>query len=90
MVGRDGAAARKERLQRIARSVQASLHKEIEIPLSKTIAILQYEMGLTKEKIIEYLEVLRDNEQFALDYESDKILKTNVEIPTDKEEGGKA
>jgi len=77
MVGRDGAEARKERLRRIARTIQAALHKEGDIPLSKTIAVLQYEMGLTKEKIQEYLEVLQDIGQFFLDFEHDKIKKAD-------------
>jgi predicted solute-binding protein len=88
MVGRDGAEARKERLQRIARTIQAALHKEGEIPLSKTIAALQYEMGLTREKLQEYLEVLRDLGQFVMDFEQDKIKKADVEEPKDKNQGG--
>jgi hypothetical protein len=83
MVGRDGAEARKERLRRIACTIQAALHKEGEIPLSKTIAVLQYEMGLTKEKIQEYLEVLQDIDQFFLDFEHDKIKKANEEETSD-------
>jgi hypothetical protein len=83
MVGRDGAEARKERLQRIARTIQATLHKEGEIQLTKTVAVLQYEMGLTGEKIREYLEVLRDLGQFVLDFEHDKIKKVIEEEPPD-------
>ena len=88
MVGRDGAEARKERFQRIARTIQAALHKEGEIQLSKTIAVLQYEMGLTKEKLQEYLEVLKDLGQFIMDFEHDKIKKADVEETQDKNQGG--
>jgi hypothetical protein len=88
MVGRDGAEARKERLQRIARTIQAALHKEHEIPLSKTIAVLQYEMGLTREKLQEYLEVLSDLDQFVMDFEHDKIKKAEEGESSEKQEGG--
>jgi protein-disulfide isomerase-like protein with CxxC motif len=81
MVGRDGAEARKERLQRIARFIQAALHKEGEIQLTKTVAVLQYDMGLTREKLQEYLEILRDLGQFVMDFEHDKIKKVIEEEP---------
>jgi hypothetical protein len=83
MAGRDGAEARKERLQRIARTIQTTLHKEGEIQLTKTVAVLQYEMGLTGEKSREYLEVLRDLGHFVLDFEHDKIKKVIEEEPSD-------
>jgi hypothetical protein len=77
MVGRDGAEARKDRLQKIARTVQAALHNQDKIMLSKTVAVLQYDMGLTREKIMEYLSVLSEIGQFALDLENDQITKIN-------------
>ena len=75
MVKRDGAAIRKERIQEIAKTIQSLLHKQTEISLSKTVAILQYEFGLTKEKIMEYLRILEALGQFTLDIERDKIRK---------------
>jgi len=75
---RDGAVTRKERMQEIARVIQRSLHNEGEISLPKTIATLQYEYGLTKEKILEYLEILEDLGQFVLDREHDKIERTEA------------
>jgi hypothetical protein len=75
MVRRNGAEARKERIQQIAQYIQAQLHDEREIFLSKTIAELQYKFGLTKERIIEYLEILENLGQFIIDKELDKIRK---------------
>jgi hypothetical protein len=79
MVGRDGAATRKERLKLIARHIQATLYAEGEISFSKTIAYFQYDMGLTEIKIQEYLEVLKNLGQFVIDYEHDKIKRENEE-----------
>ena len=75
MVRRNGAEARKERIQQIAQFIQAQLHKEGEILLSKTIAELQYMFGLTKERILEYLEILENLGQFAIETKTDKITK---------------
>jgi len=75
MVRRDGAEVRKERIQEIARLVHRSLHNHGEILLSKTLATLQYEFGLTKDKIQEYLEILEGLGQFLIEKEEDKIKK---------------
>jgi hypothetical protein len=75
MVRRNGAEARKERIQQIAQYIHAKLDDEEEIFLSKTIAELQYKFGLTKARIIEYLEVLEKLGHFIIDKELDKIRK---------------
>lgn len=75
MVRRDGAEVRKERIQEIARLIHRSLHNHGEISLSKTFATLQYEFGLTKDKIQEYLEILEGLGQFLIEKEEDKIKK---------------
>jgi hypothetical protein len=75
MVRRNGAEARKERIQWIARYIQSRLHKEGEISLSKTIVELQYESGLTEERILEYLEISENLGQFVIDKKLDKITK---------------
>lgn len=75
MVRRDGAEVRKERIQEIARSIQSSLHKHSDISLSKTLATLQYQFGLKKDKLMEYLGILEDLGQFIIDNEGDKIRK---------------
>jgi hypothetical protein len=51
MVRRDGAEVRKERIQEIARLIHRSLHTHGELSLSKTLATIQYEFGLTRDKI---------------------------------------
>ena len=79
MVRRDGAEVRKERIQEIARLIQRLLLNHGELSLSKTIAVFQYELGLTKEKVIEYFGVLEGLGQFILDKERDKIVKASVE-----------
>jgi hypothetical protein len=76
MVGKDGAETRKERIRQIAQSVQAALFKnDGGISLKQTVARLSIETGLTKEKIIEYLELLANVEQFTIDVEGDKISR---------------
>ena len=75
MVRRDGAAIRKERISEIGRIVHAGLQKSNELSLSKTVALIQYDSGLTKEKIMEYLEILETLGQFIIDREQDKIKK---------------
>ena len=76
MVGKDGAETRKERIQRIAQSVQAALFKNnCGISLKQTVASLSIETGLTKEKVIEYLELLANVGQFTIDVEGDKISR---------------
>lgn len=75
MVRRDGAEIRKERIQEVARFIQRRLLNEKELSLSKTLALLQYEFGLTKEKLMEYLTVLESLGQFVIAKEHDKIKK---------------
>jgi hypothetical protein len=81
MTRRDGAETRKQSIQQVAQCVQAALHRRKdsgeteEIPLSKTIAHLALQTGLTKEKIREYLEILQDDDQFELDSLNDKIKR---------------
>ena len=75
---RDGAETRKERLQQIAKFVQASLfqNKESgEIPLSKTVAKLMLATGLTEPKVLEYLGLLQKADEFELDAQNDKIKR---------------
>ena len=80
MVRRDGADVRKERIQEIGRRIQALLHKSSgEIRLTKTVSAFAYEFGLTKEKIMEYLEILEHLDRFGLDVEKDMIHKVAKE-----------
>lgn len=75
MVRRDGAEVRKQRIQEIGRRIMALLNKHGEVSLSKTIATFQYEFGLTKEKLREYLRVLEAMERFTIGEEENKIHK---------------
>lgn len=79
MVRRDGAAIRKQRIQEIGRRIMSKLHNHGEIPLSKTIATLQYEIGLTKEKLMEYLGILEAMERFKIEVEGNRIRKVTQE-----------
>jgi hypothetical protein len=81
MVRKDGAEAKKERMAKIASFIQASLYQNKEagfIPLRKTVAILELETGLTRERIHTYLEPLVLAEQIELDEEKDQIRKPRV------------
>jgi len=75
MVRRDGAEIRKERIQKVTKRVLSLLQKHDELSLSKTLAILEYETGLTKEKLMEYLAIGADTGHFVIDVENDKITK---------------
>lgn len=78
MVRRDGAEARKERIERIARTIQAGLFANKDtgyVPLKKTVARVSIEIGCTPQKIMEYLELLAITDQFVIDHENDQIRK---------------
>ena len=81
MVRKDGAEARKERISKIATTIQASLYQNKDlgyIPLNKTIAKQELETGLTREKILEYLAILVEADQFEVDHEKGQIRKTSI------------
>jgi len=74
MVRRDGAEVRKERIQEIAKRILGLLHKSGgQILLGRTLSALEYEFGLTKERLMEYLRINEDLSRFVLDVEKDKI-----------------
>ena len=79
VVRRDGAEIRKERIQEVARFLQRALQNERRLSLSKTLALLQYEFGLTKEKLLEYLNILENLGQVVSETELDRIRRTNDE-----------
>lgn len=81
MVRRDGAETRRERLEQVARSVQAALHQNKEsgeISLSKTVAQLMLLTGLTEPRVLEYLGLLQRAGQFEVDAENDKVKRGGV------------
>lgn len=75
MVKQDGAEMRKQRIQQIARSILKALAQENPLSLTKTLATLQYDTGLTKDKLIEYLTIMQKMGQFVIDNEKDTISK---------------
>jgi len=77
MVRKNGAEVRRQRIQEIGKYILAKLHDHHEISLSKTLAALQYEFGLTKEKLIEYLSILQNVDRFIIYAEDDKIKRVD-------------
>ena len=75
MFRRDGAEIRKQRIQEVARFIQRTLLNEKTLSLSKTIALLQYEFGLTKGKLMEYLTILESLGRFVIEKEQDRIRR---------------
>jgi hypothetical protein len=75
MVKQDGAELRKQRIQQIARSILKALGEQNPLSLSQTLTTLQYDTGLTEEKLIEYLELMSAMGQFVLDKADDRISK---------------
>jgi hypothetical protein len=80
MVRRDGAEVRRDRIKRIAQYIQKELYNSPDgwILLDKTVAILMLEHGLTKVKLMEYLEILQTANQFEIDFENNMIKKIGV------------
>lgn len=79
MVRMDGAEARKKRIEAMARSIHATLYQNRDagfIPLKKTVALQMLETGLTKEKIMEILNLFQEAGQIELDPERDQIRKS--------------
>ena len=74
MVSRDGAQIRKERIQEITQRIMSLLYTNGgEVPLRRTISLLEYEIGLRREKIVEYLNIGADVGRFEIEKEKDKI-----------------
>ena len=53
----------------------STLHTEKELKLSKTLAVLEYDTGLTEDKLMEYIEIIERLGQITIDLENDKIKK---------------
>lgn len=86
MAQRDGASIRRERMQNMAKIVHRLLEKDSEklyVSLTRTVAYLAYEFGLTHEKVREYLTTLEELEHFIIDHENDLIRKiTRIDLQT--------
>jgi hypothetical protein len=78
MVRQDGAETRKERIHLINQGIHAALYAKKEegwIPLSKTVATLMIDTGLTKRKVMEILMLLNEAGNFELNETEDKISR---------------
>jgi hypothetical protein len=81
MVRMDGAEARKERIAQITRMIQANLNESKDvgyIRLKRTIAQIMIDIGLTKIKVMEYLQLLNDAGKFEINEAEDKITRLAV------------
>ena len=80
MVKRDGAETRRQRIALITKMAHSALHASPkgEISLTKFVAKVMYETGLTQEKNMEYLQVPEKMGQFEIDLENDIIRKPQV------------
>ena len=77
---RDGAEVRRQRIQEVMRIMMSLLNtsEKGEIPLSLTIAQLEYETGLRPEKILEYLKIGEKLKRFEIDTDNDKIIRVKI------------
>ena len=83
MVRMDGAETKKARVSEIARFIQAALTENKEngwIPLKQTVAKLTRELGLTRARVMEYLQELADtgDQYWEICENEDKIKRTRV------------
>jgi len=80
MVRRDGVAVRTERIREITKLILSLLHKYNGIiNYSKTFLMLQYEIGLTKDRLVEYLQIAAGTDHFVIDKEKDEIRSVTFE-----------
>ena len=79
-MGGDGADKKKERYAKLARFVQALLNQNHEIPLTQTAARFAVMEGLSRSRVLEYLEDLEatGDQSFELDWKNDKIRRVQV------------
>jgi len=73
LVRNDGADAKRERLESIASYLHAEFYRmknqgqAREVPLNKAISKIEYKLGLSKKRIMEYLRVIEDDGQIKID-----------------------
>ena len=78
MVRRDGAEIRRQRMQNVTSYVLRILQERSVVDLPEVLAEQQYQTGLTREKIVEYLEVIAATGRFELDVEAGKIRRLPI------------
>ena len=76
----DGADKKRERYAKLARFVQALLNQNKEIPLTQNVARFAVLEGLSRARVLEYLEDLEatGDQGFEIDIENDKIRRVQV------------
>ncbi len=75
---KDGAEARKDRIAKMLKQIMAELYKAKQqgldhISLKQTKVCFQIDLGLTKERIDEYLTLMQEANKIELDSEKDQI-----------------
>jgi hypothetical protein len=81
MVRMDGAETRKARIAEVARLVMSQLNQNKEsgwIQLKSTVAKIMVETGLTKPKVMEYLQLKNDEGIFELNETDDRIKRVSL------------
>ena len=81
MVRMDGAETRKARIAEVARIVMSLLFQNKEagwIPLKRTVAKIEVETGLTRPKVMEYLQLKNDEGVFELNEAEDRIKHVSM------------
>jgi predicted metal-dependent hydrolase len=74
----DGVEVRKERIQKIVQSIVAIFNndpKTTSIPLDTTLADMEYNTGLKRERILEYLSIGEKRGLFVIDQKNNQIRK---------------
>jgi hypothetical protein len=75
MVRNDGAEARRERMERIARNLTAAFNENRTPMLSVAVAEIIFSTGLSETKVYEYLGILHKLGKIVLDQKADRILR---------------
>jgi hypothetical protein len=74
----DGVDARLQRIRRVNEAIVAMLNKnkdKKEFPLDVTVADIEYELGLTEKRILEYASIGEKRGLFVIDQKENKIKR---------------
>jgi len=74
----DGVEVRKFRIQTVVQTIVAALNQNNGIgwiPLEPTFADIEYEMGLTQKRILEYASIGEKRGLYSIDLENKQIKK---------------
>jgi hypothetical protein len=79
MTRNDGVEVRRERIAPINQSIMALFNnnkEKTEFPLDTILAEIEYNTGLTKKRILEYLSIGEKRGLFILDIANNRIRRT--------------